>query len=37
LENISEEGAKLVITPPPKEGISGMLGINGQEYFCTVI
>ena len=37
LENISEEGAKFVITPPPKEGISGMLGINGQEYFCTVI
>ena len=37
LENISEDGAKLVIAQPPKEGISGMLGIDGQEYFCAVI
>jgi hypothetical protein len=37
LENISEDGAKLVLSAPPKEGISGMLGINGQEYFCTII
>ena len=37
LENISEEGAKFVISPAPKEGISGMLSIDGQEYFCTII
>lgn len=37
LANISEQGAKLVMDEPPREGISGWLAFAGQEVFCKVI
>jgi len=37
LANISEQGAKLMMDPPPREGISGWLAFAGQEIFCRVI
>lgn len=37
LANISEQGAKILMDAPPREGISGWLAFAGQELFCKVV
>jgi len=37
LANISEMGAKLSLTNPPREGVTGWLTFAGHEAFCRVI
>lgn len=37
LANISEQGAKLLLQQPPREGITGWLAFAGHDAFCRVI
>jgi PilZ domain len=37
LANISEQGAKLALQNPPREGMTGWLAFSGHEAFCRVI
>lgn len=37
LANLSEQGAKILIDSPPRDGMSGWLIFAGHELFCTVV
>lgn len=37
LANLSEQGAKVLIASPPRDGMSGWLIFAGHELFCKVI
>ena len=37
MSNISDNGARLDICPPPREGVTGWLVMGTQEIFCKII
>ena len=37
MSNISDAGAKLETESPPPQGVSGMLRLGDDEFYCTVI
>ena len=37
MANISDNGAKLELVDPPREGVSALLVMGAQEIYCTVI